>query len=79
MAYFRVVTSPADDLAFERIVNTPKRGLGDKAQQAIQRSARENGVSLLEGARLALEDGLIKGKGGSNLRKLVVIWLAGTR
>ena len=28
MAYFRVVTSPDDDLAFERIVNTPKRGLG---------------------------------------------------
>ena len=36
MAYFRLVTSPADDLAFERIVNTPKRGLGDKAQQKIQ-------------------------------------------
>ena len=28
MAYFRLVTSPEDDLAFERIVNTPKRGLG---------------------------------------------------
>ncbi len=36
MAYFRVVISPDDDLAFERIVNTPKRGLGDKAQQKIQ-------------------------------------------
>ena len=52
MAYFRIVTSPDDDLAFERIVNTPKRGLGDKAQQTIQMTARENGVSLLEGARL---------------------------
>ncbi|MEM9270874.1 MAG: UvrD-helicase domain-containing protein, partial [Pseudomonadota bacterium] len=31
MAYFRVVVSPDDGLAFERIVNTPKRGLGDKA------------------------------------------------
>jgi DNA helicase-2/ATP-dependent DNA helicase PcrA len=71
MAYFRLVTSPSDDLAFERIVNTPKRGLGDKAQQTIQQTARKNGVSLLEGARLALDDGLIKGKGGSNLRKLV--------
>ena len=40
MAYFRVVTSPDDDLAFERIVNTPKRGLGDKAQQKIQMAAR---------------------------------------
>jgi DNA helicase II / ATP-dependent DNA helicase PcrA len=46
MAYFRLAVSPEDDLAFERIVNTPKRGLGDKAQQTIQRSARTNGVSL---------------------------------
>jgi len=71
MAYFRVVTSPADDLAFERIVNTPKRGLGDKAQQTIQTTARANGVPLLEGARLAVEDGLIKGKGAGKLRQLV--------
>jgi len=71
MAYFRIVTSPDDDLAFERIVNTPKRGLGDKAQQTIQMTARENGVSLLEGARLTIEMGLIKGKGGAELAKLV--------
>ncbi len=71
MAYFRVVTSPDDDLAFERIVNTPKRGLGDKAQQTIQTIARANGVSLVEGARLAVEQGLIKGKGGSQLGQLV--------
>ena len=71
MAYFRIVTSPDDDLAFERIVNTPKRGLGDKAQQTIQMAARQNGVSLIEGARIAVESGLIKGKGGSELAKLV--------
>ncbi|MFY0681419.1 MAG: UvrD-helicase domain-containing protein [Thalassovita sp.] len=71
IAYFRIVTSPDDDLAFERIVNTPKRGLGDKAQQTIQATARENGVSLVEGARIAVEAGLIKGKGGTALRKLV--------
>ena len=71
MAYFRVVTSPDDDLAFERIVNTPKRGLGDKAQQVIQTTARSNGVSLVEGARLAVDAGLIKGKGAAALRELV--------
>jgi DNA helicase-2/ATP-dependent DNA helicase PcrA len=71
MAYFRLVVSPDDDLAFERIVNTPKRGLGDKAQQTIQTVARANGVSLVEGARLAVEQGLIKGKGGSELGQLV--------
>ncbi|WP_227271425.1 ATP-dependent helicase [Roseobacter weihaiensis] len=71
MAYFRVVVSPDDDLAFERIVNTPKRGLGDKAQQTIQITARANGVSLVEGAKLAVDQGLIKGKGGGELRRLV--------
>ncbi|MEX3014830.1 ATP-dependent helicase [Gymnodinialimonas hymeniacidonis] len=71
MAYFRVVVSPDDDLAFERIVNTPKRGLGDKAQQTIQKMARSNGVSLLEGARLCVETKAIGGKGGKALGELV--------
>ncbi|KGM86981.1 ATP-dependent DNA helicase, Rep family [Roseovarius mucosus DSM 17069] len=71
MAYFRLVVSPADDLAFERIVNTPKRGLGDKAQQKIQVSARQNGVSLVEGARLLLDDKGIGGKAAGELRLLI--------
>ncbi|MCG7519203.1 ATP-dependent helicase [Ruegeria sp. Ofav3-42] len=82
MAYFRLVVSPGDDLAFERIVNTPKRGLGDKAQQTIQMTARENGVSLVDGARIAVDGGLIKGKGGKALRELIdglARWNAMTR
>ena len=71
MAYFRIVTSPDDDLAFERIVNTPKRGLGDKAQQKIQRKARDNGVSLVDGARLLLLDKELGGKGAAELQRLV--------
>ncbi len=70
MAYFRVTVSPDDDLAFERIVNTPKRGLGDKAQQTIQRMARANGVSLLEGAKLCVRTRTIGGKGGIALKEL---------
>ncbi|EAQ02922.1 Putative uvrD/DNA Helicase II [Pseudooceanicola batsensis HTCC2597] len=71
MAYFRLVVSPADDLAFERIVNTPKRGLGDKAQQKIQVCARDNGVPLVEGARILLAEGGIGGKGAGELRALI--------
>ena len=71
MAYFRVVTSPDDDLAFERIVNTPKRGLGEKAQQKIQRTGREHGVNLVEGARILLAHGGISGKGAAQLRLLI--------
>ena len=71
MAYFRLAVSPDDDLAFERVVNTPKRGLGDKAIQTIQMTARANGVGLVEGARLCVEGGLIKGKGATALGALV--------
>jgi len=71
MAYFRLVVSPADDLAFERIVNTPKRGLGDKARQIIQVTARQHGVSLVEGARMLLDDKGLTGKGAAELRRLI--------
>ena len=71
MAYFRLAVSPEDDLAFERIVNTPKRGLGDKAIQTIQRAARSNGVSLVEGARIVVQSRLMGGKGLSELSQLV--------
>lgn len=71
MAYFRLAVSPDDDLAFERVVNTPKRGLGDKAQQVIQRRARDGGLGLLMGARAALAEGLITGKGAGQLRAFV--------
>ncbi len=71
MAYFRVACSPDDDLAFERIVNTPKRGAGDKAQQTMQRAARANGVSLLEGARLCVSAGDLTGKAKGQIGALV--------
>ena len=70
MAYFRIVVSPDDDLAFERIVNTPKRGLGPKKIQDIFDAARTNRTNLLNGARLAVQSGKIKGSVGSNLSRL---------
>jgi DNA helicase II / ATP-dependent DNA helicase PcrA len=71
MAYFRLAVTPTDDLAFERIVNTPRRGLGDKAQQTIQRAARAGDASLLHGGALALRDGLIGGRAAGALRGLI--------
>ena len=71
MAYFRLAVSPDDDLAFERVINTPKRGLGDKAQADIQRAARGAGVSLLDGARALIARGGIVRKGAGQLRSFV--------
>ena len=52
LAYLRVIAQPADDLAFERIVNTPKRGLGDAALQMMHDFARKKRVPLTEAAAL---------------------------
>jgi DNA helicase-2/ATP-dependent DNA helicase PcrA len=60
MAYLRVVAQPADDLAFERIVNLPKRGLGDTAMQAMHAIARAEAIPLSLAAARALETGAIK-------------------
>jgi DNA helicase II / ATP-dependent DNA helicase PcrA len=46
LAYLRVVSQPSDDLAFERIYNSPKRGLGDKTLEKLHRHARARGVPL---------------------------------
>ncbi|MER2507930.1 MAG: UvrD-helicase domain-containing protein [Amaricoccus sp.] len=71
MAYFRAAVSPDDDLAFERIVNVPKRGIGDKAAQEINRAARENGVGLIEGARLLAAAGGLPARARGQLGALV--------
>ena len=71
MAFFRVVVSPDDGLAFERIVNTPKRGLGDKALQTVNATARQHGVSLLEGARIVIADGLLAKRALNSLSTVV--------
>lgn len=55
LAYLRLVHQPADDLAFERIVNVPKRGLGDKAIAKIHMLARSEGIPLLVAAARILD------------------------
>ncbi|MCC6918388.1 MAG: UvrD-helicase domain-containing protein [Alphaproteobacteria bacterium] len=71
LAYLRVVAQPDDDLAFERIVNKPKRGLGDKAIQDIQSAARRMGISLASAARRLADSDEMTGKARSALRQLM--------
>src|SRR5262249_46756193 len=58
IAYLRVVHQADDDLAFERIINTPRRGIGDTTVRAIHDLARKQGASLSEAARLIETDEL---------------------
>ncbi len=71
MAYLRCVVSPTDDLAFERIVNQPKRGLGDATIQILHNHARATGFSLLQSARAIVESDELKPKARTSLRELV--------
>tara|TARA_B110000196_G_scaffold111312_1_gene96624 strand:+ start:64 stop:1293 length:1230 start_codon:yes stop_codon:yes gene_type:complete len=71
IAYFRLLVSFRDDLAFDRIINTPKRGLGDSAHQKIRESSRVTEKCLLDGARECLLSNKISGKGATQLRLLL--------
>jgi ATP-dependent DNA helicase UvrD/PcrA len=71
LAYLRVVHSPADDLAFERIVNVPKRGLGDATVQLLHDHARRRRVPLTEAALAMIETNEIKPKARNALRDLL--------
>jgi len=68
LAYLRVVNSPSDDLAFERIVNVPKRGLGDATVQLLHDHARKRRVPLTEAARAIVETDELKPKPRGALR-----------
>ena len=68
LAYLRVVNSPADDLAFERIVNVPKRGLGDATVQLLHDHARKRRIPLTEAARAMVETDELKPKPRGALR-----------
>jgi DNA helicase-2/ATP-dependent DNA helicase PcrA len=62
MAYFRMVCQPADDLAFERIVNTPKRGLGDTTIRNLHDYARARDIPMLAASADIIETDELKPK-----------------
>ncbi|HEU0084548.1 MAG TPA: 3'-5' exonuclease, partial [Bradyrhizobium sp.] len=71
LAYLRVINSPADDLAFERIVNVPKRGLGDASVQMLHDIARKRRMPLFEAARAVVDTDEMKPKVRGSLRALL--------
>ncbi|MBL0374425.1 UvrD-helicase domain-containing protein [Rhizobium sp. KVB221] len=72
MAYFRLVCQPADDLAFERIINTPKRGLGDTTVRHLHDYARARDIPMLAAAGDMVETEELKPKARKSLYDVVV-------
>jgi DNA helicase-2/ATP-dependent DNA helicase PcrA len=70
MAYMRVLHQPADDLAFERIVNTPKRGIGDGALQQMHLGAREQAIPLAMAAERLARTDVLRARPRAAMREL---------
>jgi DNA helicase-2/ATP-dependent DNA helicase PcrA len=71
IAYLRVLAQPADDLAFERIINVPKRGVGDVSLRAIHDKSRTAQISLYAATQSLVEAGGLKGKLRDAMRELL--------
>jgi DNA helicase-2/ATP-dependent DNA helicase PcrA len=71
LAYLRLVNQPADDLAFERIVNVPKRGLGDATVKLLHDYARKRRIPMMEATRAVIATDQLKPKPRGALRDLV--------
>jgi DNA helicase-2/ATP-dependent DNA helicase PcrA len=71
LAYLRLVAQPADDLAFERIINVPKRGLGDTTLKVLFDTARHQHMPLMAATRMLLETEELKPRQRTTLRDLV--------
>lgn len=71
LAYLRVVNQPNDDLALERIINVPKRGIGDATVQALYQHARAKNISLYQSITDLTQTEELKPKVRGTLMKLV--------
>lgn len=69
LAYLRLIAHDKDGLAFERIINVPKRGIGTATLQKIHTCAREKNCSFSDAAQNLLETEQLKGKGADKLRE----------
>ncbi len=71
IAYMRVLHQPSDDLAFERIVNLPRRGVGEVALRAMHVEARTQQVPLAAACERLVQSGGLKGRVGAALKDLL--------
>ncbi len=75
IAYLEITHNPSNDLKFERIVNVPKRGLGDATIKQIHDLARAGGIPMFEAARQLAESDELKPKARRALGDLVAAFL----
>lgn len=73
LAYLRLAVNPSDDTAFDRIVNVPPRGIGDKSVEKLKEIAKEHQCTFWEASKIALKERLIAAKAYSGLQVFMEI------
>ena len=68
LSYLRLISNPDDDAAFERVVNTPPRGIGDRTLELLRENARESGVSMWRAARELSSNGALGPRASGAIR-----------
>ncbi|EPO0037793.1 DNA helicase II [Vibrio cholerae] len=71
LSYLRLINNRNDDTAFERVINTPPRGLGDKTLETIRFAARDRGCTLWDASVGLLNDQVLTGRAASALSRFV--------
>lgn len=69
LAYLRLIANRNDDAAFERVVNTPVRGIGDRTLDVVRQTARERKLTLWQTARALLQEKVLAGRAAAALQR----------
>ncbi len=71
LAYLRVIVQPSDDLALERIINKPSRGIGAKTIEKLHTLSKENQISMYGAIKKSMEENIFSGKTKESLSNLM--------
>ncbi|MFE8115768.1 DNA helicase II [Brenneria goodwinii] len=71
LAYLRLITNRNDDAAFERVVNTPTRGIGDRTLDVVRQTSRDRQLTLWQSTRALLQEKVLAGRAASALQRFV--------
>jgi DNA helicase II / ATP-dependent DNA helicase PcrA len=74
LAYLRLVHNPTDDISFQRVVNVPNRGLGDKSLEKVIEFARAKDIPMLVALRAVIETGQLSKKAASGARSFLAVY-----
>ena len=70
-AYLRIALQPKDSLALERIINTPKRGIGETTLKKIRDRSKQNNLPMIDSIKELMDEKAFKGKADISLKKLI--------